>query len=207
MVEARATQLSHAQPLDIQGQHAALGLIDTADLFVVDRFSWRAHVAIDVKDHGHFAGEFLGHIEQRGDPHARHGLEAEFLNVVARTAGQGFQPLDFCWAVAPVGGLAAEDHAIEDRGPQAIRLGIPLGGRLDRRHGRHADFAVMLHFQQRQGCSKDRPLEHGFKGGRVCGAKRRHEEDEQYKDRRDGCARHERGSCRRTGKQVVGWAE
>ena len=51
------SELPHADPFHIQRDHAALGLINAAELLVIRRLA-RARVPVDIQHHRHFPLQF-----------------------------------------------------------------------------------------------------------------------------------------------------
>src|SRR5690606_20381292 len=74
--EAGRAKLPHADPLDVQGEHAALRLIQAADLLVRRGLS-DGIVPVDVEDDGDLSLERRRLVEERGDPQAGQRLEAK----------------------------------------------------------------------------------------------------------------------------------
>jgi hypothetical protein len=64
-------ELAHAEPLDVQGEDAALGHVDAAELLVLGGLALGV-VAVHVEHGRHLAaaGEVVGQVEQGGGPEA-----------------------------------------------------------------------------------------------------------------------------------------
>ena len=140
-------KLPHAKPLHIQRQHAALHLVNAERLLIAGDFADRV-MAVDGEQHGHLGRGHVRLIEQRGNPEAGHGFVAEFADVVAGAAGDGFEPLNLRGRRVPAGGLTAQDDALQDVLAQAIGVAGPVFGRGERRHLRHPRLDVVLDFAQ-----------------------------------------------------------
>ena len=165
--EAGCAELSHADPFEVQRQHAPLGLVDAADLLGRVLLAQRS-VAVDVQHGRHLAFELLRLVQQRWDPQAGQGLVPQLLDPVAGPAGDRLQPLDPRLGVAPLGGLAAVDDLFQHGRAQPIGLGLPLLSRGDLGHLRHAALAEPLHLGHREHAADDlapkKLLERGLLG-------------------------------------------
>ena len=150
LIMAHATgELPHADPLDVQRDHATLGLVDTAQLFVVRRLAL-AVVAVDVEHDGAFAGKFGRLVKQRGNPPAGHGFKSQFADAVPRQSFDRVAPLHSKRRVPPLGRLAAKDHFVENVSAILAVLGLPFGGGAHARHVRHTRLVEHAYLLQRK---------------------------------------------------------
>lgn len=143
VLEAVGAELAHSEPFDVEGEHAAFGLVDAAKLFGLVGFAFGA-MPVDVEDDRHFAFELLGFVEEGGGPESGEDFVAEFFDVVAGSAFDGVEPLDAGGGVAPLGGPAAIDDVAEDGFAEVVRLLSPLVGGGSFRHFGDAADAVEL---------------------------------------------------------------
>src|SRR5690606_31497100 len=90
--EAGRAKLPHADPLDVQGEHAALRLIQAADLLVHRGLS-DGIVPVDVEDDGDLALERRRLVEERGDPQAGQRLEAKLSDAYTGSTIYRLDPL------------------------------------------------------------------------------------------------------------------
>ena len=102
--EAIGAQLAHAQPLNVQSEHAALGLIDATVLLGVVDLALGA-VPVDVENHRYLAFEVLGLVEKGGCPQAWQDFVAKLLDPIAGATFDCVDPLDACFGVTPLDGL------------------------------------------------------------------------------------------------------
>ncbi len=123
--KAAAAQLPHAEPFQIQHQHAALGQVDAPQLLVLDGFPLGC-VPVDVHGQRHAACERLGHVQQARDPQAAKRLVAKLADRIAWPAGDGVEPFD-ARRPAPIRWRAAKDDLFEHVAPQPGSGLLPLG--------------------------------------------------------------------------------
>ena len=148
VIVAGTAQLPHAEPLDVEGEHAALGEVDAAELFVVGGFAV-AVVAVDIEDDGDGAGEIIRLVEESGNPETGQGFVAQFADVITRTARNGVEPFHAQLGVAPGAGLAAEDDFLERVAAQFAGDLLPLAFGMRGVEAREAAFDVVLDLGER----------------------------------------------------------
>ena len=101
MSEAGGGQLPHAEPFQVECNDAVASHMDAASLLVFGGFTDRV-VTIHVQKHRNFALQFFRHIKQRGDPHVRQNFQTQLLDVVAGSAFDSVQQLNFAPRLAPI---------------------------------------------------------------------------------------------------------
>ena len=173
--------MPHAQPFDVQSQHAAAGLVDAADLLVVGRLAVGTIVSVDVEHDGDRARvrrQAFGFIEQGRDPQARQGLVPHLADPVARPTGNRLHPLNTRCRLLPLRRCASQYHLVEHPLPEHSRQGLPLCLRLDLWHGRHAAVGERDDFPLRCAGFEDPGLQQALDvcGGRPCGEGEEREE-------------------------------
>ena len=123
--EAGGAQLPHAEPLQVQHQHAALGQVDRAELLVLDGLAL-GRVTVDVHGQRNSSGQIVGQIEQAGNPHAGQAFVAKLADSIARSAGDRIQPLDAARSLAPAGRRTAKHDLFEHVAAQPGRIALPV---------------------------------------------------------------------------------
>lgn len=166
VIVAGVAQLSHAEPFHVQCDHAALGEVDAAKLFVARGFAG-AVVAVDVQNDRDGAREVVRLVEEGGNPEARQGFVAQLANVITGTAGNRVEPFHPELGVAPGAGLTAEDDFFERVAAQFAGGLLPLALRPRGVEKREAALDVVLNISERLVRFEQRAGQRGGHGGGV----------------------------------------
>ena len=140
-------ELPHADPFHIQRDHAALGLVDAAELFVICRLAC-ASVPVDIQYYRHFSLQLQRLVQQCRNPPPRHRLEFQFFNPVSGQIFNRLAPFNPQRGISPFRRATAKHHAIQHLLANGRGLGLPFLGRAHSRHVRHTGFIEHLHLFQ-----------------------------------------------------------
>ena len=121
---AGPSQLPHANPFEIHGQHPAFGLIDAANLFV-RRLLSGACMSVDVQYGRDFSLQVVRFIEHRGDPQPGQRFVSKFAQLVSLRRVHHVTPYDRRLGVTPRIRRAAKHDFVEDTLPKSCRLLLP----------------------------------------------------------------------------------
>src|SRR4051794_9813596 len=117
-------QLTHAIPLKVQGENAALRQIDTTHLYVRGGNARRL-MAVHIQNHWYFAGKLFGLIQQSGNPQTRNCFVTKLLDLVAWSSKR-FQPLNTRFGFTPALCVSLKHDLVEHFLTDLFRDLVPL---------------------------------------------------------------------------------